>query len=102
MLARLEPERMALLQAADEIERRGWTQGQTIDRETGRVCAIGAISLVVNGAVDPCNRYAREQMQPVVRLFMAAVPCRSIYDWNDEPGRTQAEVVAKLREVAVS
>jgi hypothetical protein len=81
--------------AADYIEQNGWTQNRSRNAD-GAVCAIGAI------------RYASGQYVPISRLGLAAVDAveshlgRWICGWNDTPGRTRTEVVAKLREVAAA
>lgn len=80
-----------LLAVAAAIEERGWCQGYFEDAH-GRLCIIGAFQYVArNGGSYYVGALSR---------FIAAVGGSSIL-FNDAQGRTQAEVVAKLREVAL-
>lgn len=89
--------------AADLIEPEGaWTQGQAArDRHGNGVdyrspdavcfCALGACVRSVSPGYDDF----------AVRCFLRSMtPDGTIANWNDAPGRTQAEVVAKLREAS--
>jgi hypothetical protein len=91
--------RRLLSDAADAIERNGWTQGETIS-STGGVCALGAIGLA---AAELPDRDARCWAIVVTakRILRNALH-GPIAEWNDAPRRTKDEVVAKLREVAQS
>ncbi|GAA0729863.1 DUF6197 family protein [Sphingomonas japonica] len=91
--------------AADLIEPQGaWTQYyyalDAYGRETYYAkeatcfCALGAIS-VACGA-EPSEEEGTGPQKLLWKLI-GAVP---ISEWNDAPERTQAEVVAKLREAA--
>ena len=86
-----------LLRAADLVEdgRLTWVQGSENCRGSN-VCAAIAIQRAADGTWG---------VAPEARArFAAAVGGGSTYDiwhWNDAPGRTQAEVVAKLRSVAL-
>ncbi len=80
-----------LLKAADLIEQRGWTQGE-MDSPKG-VCVLGALGW--GRGHNPARTVA------IIR-FQEAIGGCSVMLWNDENGRTQSEVVAKLREVALS
>lgn len=95
--------------AADLIEPEGaWTQGHywaspTLDssdmEEPSKVpddafcfCALGAIARAADEEPDhACGHPAAEALKREVG---------PVHIWNDAPERTQAEVVAKLREVA--
>lgn len=99
-----------LRSAADLIEPEGkWTRGNywvtpggltstdleapdTIPAEAGCFCVMGAIARVSGVRCDD----ARET--PAGQALMAALDDPVL--WNDRPRRKQAEVVAKLREVA--
>lgn len=79
-----------LNRAADLIERDGWCQGLGRDADGSRCAAVAlhdaqADRLVWRGAY---------------RALKARVGTRLVVDWNDTPGRTQAEVVAALRAAA--
>ena len=80
-----------LLRAADLIEDRGWCQ-RALEDDMGRYCAIGAI-LQVPGTTD-------ERSVAATRL-MKSICERDVAVWNNAPGRTKEEVVAKLRAVAL-
>lgn len=95
-----------LNRAADLIEPEGaWTQNAywrecsgwpvMSRRHAVCFCALGAIKAIVGQAPsDPDNT-------PAARVLASLIPGSfSVEDWNDAPERTQAEVVAKLREAA--
>lgn len=84
--------------AADLIERDGWTQNQYRSVDGGR-CLSRAIGDCVPGHFDaawwhsPLYEEAADYLRITIgRHFLAG--------WNDQPGRTQAEVVAALRAAA--
>lgn len=89
--------------AADLIEPKGaWTQGESArdDQAVGLMadnptacsfCMYGAIVRASGGYLE-----GNEVCSRAIRFL--GVP--SLINWNDRPNRTQAEVVAKLREAA--
>jgi len=78
--------------AADLIEPEGaWHQGNYVGPTGDCWCALGAIMRVGNFASD-INAPSIVLRRLIGEEFVA--------DWNDDPERTQAEVVAKLREAA--
>lgn len=82
--------------AADLIEPEGaWIQGFFSNRCGGH-CMAGAILEVADLTDISTLRVAVEAVLPAPPEERA----ERITWWNDEPGRTQAEVVAKLREAA--
>lgn len=81
--------RDVLLKAADLIEERGWGQGFCRTSP----CAVDAISTTGAKSDWPAGGRALEALRDHLQ-----VP--SIAGWNDQPGRTQAEVVTALREAA--
>lgn len=103
-----------LKKAADLLEKPGaWTQGDYArddfglglgdydehELEDGRFspvcfCTIGAINHV-RGADLGSSVWGVTR-----RPLWDVIGERNIADWNDEPGRTQAEVVAALRDAA--
>jgi hypothetical protein len=98
-----------LLEAADLIEQRGWTQG-TFQGSDGRLCAHGAIHMAVFDKPD----YFGEHDAPLVlavwcrlRNYLLAkgvepdLVRRGCMSWNDAPGRTKEEVVQAMRDAAV-
>ena len=75
------------LAAADYMEKHGWTQRPYY---TERVCIITAI-----GRVTPSS----ELRQKAVRLVKKVIG-PLIVSWNEQPERTEAQVVAMLRAAA--
>lgn len=90
-----------LFVAADEVESEGlW---QSTDPESTGTCAGNAI-WKASGKVSELAEAARWVL--VESLGLSVVPSMwaalsAIYNWNDEPGRTQAEVVGALRTAGV-
>lgn len=104
--------------AADLIEPEGkWTQGAFSRNEDGTAdldedqtaasnpvcwCGLGALAKVVGA--DPLAPYAFSIFYPERSIagynFLREFVGGDFASWNDAPGRTQAEVVAKLREAA--
>ena len=86
--------------AADLIEPEGaWTQMDWGNREDC-FCMLGAVAYAAG--IDPDSPWsgnpACEARVPLTEVI--GVPIFELTEWNDTPGRTQAEVVAKLREAA--
>lgn len=80
--------------AADEIERRGHTKNKLCDQR-GAVCLYGAIHVADHG--DPYHR-GRSWDEWTRRLGFEY--WGDAVNWNNDPDRTQAEVVARLRAAA--
>lgn len=98
-----------LFAAAALIEPEGaWTQGYYARGRSGRpvrnkksatcFCALGAINVAAGNAPDNDARTPQRALEAVLRD--GRVDIFDVPEWNDTPGRTQAEVVAKLREAA--
>lgn len=83
-----------LFKAADLIEPEGrWLQDNFADG--GGFCAAGAIFYASSGISDRRNAdIARDVFRKIIRRG-------NIGHWNDAKGRTQAEVVAALRQAAL-
>jgi hypothetical protein len=86
----LSPAAETLLKAADIIEEHGWCQYST-RKADGSVCLYGAIRrtaphLAANGDAG--------------RLLHRHLGINNYVEWNDVPGRTQAEVLKALRGAA--
>lgn len=99
-----EPWRRVLWEAAELIERRGWCQYTAEDQQL-RVCAIGAIGIAhVGDAFKPAegNGYKAEMHLANAVRDRAEYAEIAISMWNNASERTAAEVIAKLREVALS
>jgi hypothetical protein len=100
-----------LNRAADLLEKPGaWTQGwfardaignkTPVDsRSATCFCVMGALQRAANAThSDDVIIAAREIL--IANGARAKGPLGRIANWNDAPERTQAEVVAKLREAA--
>ena len=109
-----------LRQAADLLEPEGaWTQGAFSRNADGSVdfggeegepdgvavspvcwCALGAIAHVTKS--DPTRASVFTRLGPLWPAIngLQSVVGQEIDEWNDEPERSQADVVAKLREAA--
>jgi hypothetical protein len=108
--AQIEDWRRILLDAADYIEKNGWLQDGYFeyDDATGPACIVGAI--VGRACYDDWIDYNKPQRKALTHLAMSIVPMidddigidGTVTCWNDQPGRTEEEVIAKLREVARS
>lgn len=97
-----------LNKAADLIEERGWTQGPLGWDATGPLCALGGI-----GAALDCRTIGdtycmwelaeTPEVAAVADYLGVAVGPEGggVYNWNDAPGRTAAEVVEVLRAAAI-
>jgi hypothetical protein len=95
--------------AADLIEPEGrWVQGpfaadakgrEIFEREKGPIYP-GATCFCIAGAINKVlgrrNRHSRMDVKAVLSSCIGA----NFIDFNEAPGRTQPEVVAKLREAA--
>ena len=89
--------------AADLIEPEGaWTQGAEARDANGEELSYpydDAVCFCAGGAVWKAGHEWSVAIS-AWRLFQSTVPYEDGPEWNDEPERTQAEVVAKLREAA--
>lgn len=91
-----------LLRAADVIEERGHTKGVLQDRE-GRVCAFGALNVVVYGSADHSYlQSSRDEAAHAVtrHLGLGSGYLGPLVNWNNAPERTQQEVVDAFRGAA--
>lgn len=91
-----------LLKAADFIERNGLSCGGGTDMR-GRECVAVVINNVSKGR--PAHWQAANRMEAALDFqFDEGMHLRPLAQWSDAQGRAgrTAEVVAKLREVALS
>lgn len=90
-------------EAANVIEWNGWTQGFYYDASVDLppaecpVCPIGAIGLAM-GATNP--KTDRAFGSPAEIALERYLGIAAVIDWNDDPDRTAAEVIAALRGAA--
>jgi hypothetical protein len=87
----LSPSSVTLLKAANYMEEHGWCQHREID-DHGRVCAYGAILKVAED--EDWGGKAAGRLR-------SYIGCGGIATWNDQPGRTEAEVIATMRAAAI-
>ena len=103
-----------LNRAADLIEERGWRQGPAgwDDREGSRLCLEGGILAAIGSSFESidlhewfmgCPAYAAvaNYLEMPSGRDVPGHDNRAIWRFNDEFGRTQAEVVETLRACAV-
>jgi hypothetical protein len=83
--------------AAQEIERRGWHQGGTASAQ-GRVCMMMAVCAAAGKEFQTTKMY----FEAINYYALLGFPLgeKSPLVWNDAPGRTQAEVIDRLRRAA--
>lgn len=95
-MAQTLPTSEVLHLAADAIERDGWWHPDRLAR--GKAQPLCASNAIVKAAGVP---YCGAHVALVAYLSgTAAGPVRTIFDWNDAPGRTAAEVIEVLRATA--
>lgn len=95
-----------LERAADRVAR-GWCQGVYGDRQGG-VCLEGAVGIECGRKVDPTDgsyfldkhRGEGDVEHARMKAALSYLPMSRPGTWNDEPGRTQDEVVQALRDAA--
>lgn len=96
-----------LLAAADRIKVKGWNRGgycavsETMKAsrpgDIGPTDVTGAIRLAGGGHWETANDDAIAEAKEAFRELIGG---GQLGDWNDADGRTQEEVIAKLREAA--
>lgn len=94
--------RATLLRAADLIDKHGWVQGE-LETTKGCLCAEGAIIRATHEGkhyMTPTRMDAIEAACSSLRTHLCVFGWVAIPVWNDEPGRTAAEVTAALRAAA--
>lgn len=86
-----------MLKAAGILEDRGWCQN---DYRVGeRLCLLGALK--VAAGVPPEDGHYHDAVGVACLQLSSSIGHWCVHGWNDELGRTQDEVVAKLRAVAL-
>ena len=86
--------------AADYIEKNGWCQHMFVAGE--RTCVLGAIVRTRDLPIAAPERLGTGTaiaIAPVTDALRRAVG-DGVWEWNDAPGRTAAEVIAMLRAAA--
>jgi hypothetical protein len=92
-----QPWRQVLLDAADFIDRTGWCQNRLCD-DQGRVCAAEALMSVAYAAhdVETCAG----AMARLSNFITSGKHSLAVVKWNDDNGRTAAEVTRAMRACA--
>lgn len=85
-------------QAADYIRQHGWTQN-TYENTAGQVCTSGALLKVTRSDMVVGHTYPGSDWTDAVRELNKFVAEPVAY-WNDQPGRTEAEVLEVLDQLA--
>lgn len=102
---RRRPWQKMLLEAANIVERRGLAKGRQED-DDGHVCVQGAISIAATGAtVNNGDAYclATKMLSRYLRatgVEERLAPETGCAYWNNQPERTQEDVVGALRAAA--
>lgn len=97
-----------LRDAAEYIGEHGWTQGQIKDRNTGAVCAMGALCMTEGHRAfhwkDAVSAVAKVAGVTLVTHQLAegfgVFAENGIPEWNDAPERTAEEVVLTFKRAA--
>lgn len=106
-MLKIDQARKDLNDAADLIEKTGWTidacarnaEGKDVKSNAPDACAF-----CVSGALRrvTCETRSRpgQRYLAAANMFTRFVGTESIAEWNDEGGRTKDEVIKALREAA--
>lgn len=96
---KIEPWRLALLEAADIIEK-GWCRG--VFRDGDKFCAMGALQKVTNFSLLTICKTGEERETYVTAMQYLTIITGNfdIVDWNDHVAKDASEVAAKMREAA--
>lgn len=88
--------------AADLLEEFGWCQKKAGSKFEGEMCAVGAIMESVDDFTGSWGSVGRDLYNAACSIQGDASEATiwPLAIWNDAPGRTKAEVVARLRDAA--
>jgi hypothetical protein len=93
--------RDVLHRAVDLLEEFGWCQGENEVRDNRPFCVGTAIQrAVIDYGIDWTDVEPHEWNAYLHSAWDACRFDRDMVQWNDTPGRTKAEVVARLRAAA--
>lgn len=98
-LTELDDASRLLLRAADIIESHGWCQN-SYTSAGGKLCLLGAVK-VARGLTPEDAEDTEALVERACERVYVSLGLRRVHIWNDEPGRTKEEVIAKLRSVAL-
>lgn len=98
----MKPLSQVLEEAADLLAKPGaWTQGAlSRDADGKNVPLNDGICFCMGGAISKSADGAKTAQRKAMQAVRDVVGAGWVAGWNDDPKRTQAEVVAKLREAA--
>lgn len=88
-----------IFRAAADLVEQGWCQRKYATKIDGQQCYCidGAVAMAESG--DP-HSVITPECTTALNMLAWEKGFSAITDYNDEPGRTQAEVVAVLRDLA--
>jgi hypothetical protein len=88
--------------AALEIEERGWTRGDFKDKETSRVCVIGALQIAALYATKEQAIFAVQMMENVCQITPDSMRITEwrVVAWNDFICESQEQAVEMVRQSA--
>lgn len=86
--------------AADLLEEFGWCQGAYGSKTYGAFCAMGATMSAARDLGCFADEGRQREMFHEALANLDAATFGNTGRWNDVPGRTAGEVVAKLRQAA--
>lgn len=87
-----------LHKAKSALEEHGWQQGGDFADEAGRLSLDGALNAAVHGQADRPSEGSAFTEGVVRDVLALRGHDDTVADWNDEPGRSVAEVYALLDE----
>ena len=102
---------LRLLQETRKLVARGWCQGsdardsqgasvQPWDGQAASWSLLGALVAAVEHEAEVSGEMPLEELAAVLSPFADLVDVDSLAAWNDDPGRSQAEVVSVLDRAA--
>ena len=90
--------RDSLLKAIDVLNQFGWCQGKAVNAD-GEYCLLGAVYVARYNQEPPSGPIHQSDWGEIFQI-MKPYTDKYIADWNDEAGRTKADVIAALRAAA--
>lgn len=87
---------------ARELVARGWTQGASARNAAGEICGVLSPQATQFCASGACFKVAFDRDFDATEAAGAVVELgrrgRSVFSWQDRPGRTQEEVLTRFDE----
>jgi hypothetical protein len=85
--------------AADLLESEEWGWCQGVARNGDSLCMLGALAVATGNALREHQESFEGDLGPRYEAAYKVLP-EGKAAWNDEPGRTKAEVISALRSAA--